>query len=120
MMATFGLMIGYFVELLNFLPLYAVARRYVPMSMCLSVALGAASGWFAPLSYMLVIGVWRGDALNVFVLRASDFLLSPWIAVYGALGGMIFYSIARAPSQREMSRAQRETAFSPVSGLSES
>lgn len=120
MMATFGLTIGYFVELLNFLPLFVLARRLRAMSFLLAAALGATAGWLAPLSYMLLMTVWRGEALNVFVLRASGAVLSPWLAVFGALGGLIFWFLARgagtAPNGAR--RSQRPALLAPVNGLS--
>lgn len=93
------LMAGYFVEVLVFLPVYLFVRRYADMSCPARLTiLGAYSAWTAPVAYMLLLTVWRSDFLNVFVIDASNYLLSPANALLGALGGLIFWLVAAAPT----------------------
>lgn len=115
-----GMMTGYFVEALNFVPLLILAGRFLRMSLRLAAIIGAVSGWFAPVTYMLLMTLWRGEALNGFVLNVSNSVLSPWLAVFGAIGGAVFWffaGAARASTPRPRNR-QRETLPSPLNGLS--
>lgn len=98
-LARAWLLDGYFVEIAVFLPLYLLARRYADMSCPARLAaLGAYAAWTAPVAYMLLLTVWRGGFFDVFVIEASDFLLSPANATLGALGGLMFWLVAAAPA----------------------
>lgn len=100
------LMAAYFVAIAIFLPVYLFMRRYVDMSRPTRLMLlGAYSAWTAPVGYMLLLILWRGDFFNAFVLEASPLLLSPANALLGALGGFIFWLIAAAPAPRLLQAA---------------
>lgn len=118
-----GLITGFFVEFLIFLPLYVVARRCFRMSLRLSTAVGALSGWVAPLAYLLLMALWRGGTLDAWVINFSDHALSPWLAVLGALGAAIFWLIVRkaetaSPLARPDQRATSIARPAPVNGFS--
>jgi hypothetical protein len=118
-----GLATGFFVALVNFLPLYLVARRFIRLNFWIATLLGALAGWIAPFTYMLLMAVWRGEALNAWVIGFTENALSPWLAAFGALGGVIFWAIARnqETAPRHARAAQRAASIgvpAPLSGLS--
>lgn len=115
-----GLATGYFTAFVNFLPLYFIVRRFLRMSVWLSTGLGAVAGWYTPVTYMLTMAVWRGEALKPWVLSAGDSVISPWLAFFGAIGGLIFWFIARKAESggRETQRAACAGLPAPVNGFS--